>query len=140
MFDIKPVTSPRSTDCGATCLKMLLDYYGQEASLTDLIRECNTRIIGCTGKDVLMAGRNHGLDMRAFKMDADELALQDRPAIIWWKYSHWVVFCGCDAEGKVVICNPDLGRYRMSSGAFESFFTEVAIFNGEPHDQMGDAE
>lgn len=134
MFDITPITSPNPTDCGATCMKMLLAYYGEEAELEDLIKECNTRIIGCTAKDLLRVGRDHGLDMKVFKMDAEELVRQDRPSIIWWKYSHFVVLCGQDDEGKVVICNPDLGRYRVSFATFASFFTEICLFNGEPSD------
>ena len=134
MFDVLPVTSPNPTDCGATCMKMLLAYYGVDVPLEDLITECNTRIIGCTAKDLLRVGRDHGLDMKAFKMDAEELVRQDRPSIIWWKYSHFVVLCGKDDEGKVVICNPDLGRYRMSFATFASFFTEICLFNGEPSD------
>ena len=134
MFDVLPVTSPNPTDCGATCMKMLLAYYGEDVPLDDLIKECNTRIIGCTAKDLLRVGRTHGLDMKAFKMDAEELVRQDRPSIIWWKYSHFVVLCGQDDEGKVVICNPDLGRYRMSVATFASFFTEICLFNGEPSD------
>ena len=134
MFDVLPVTSPNPTDCGATCMKMLLAYYGTDVPLDDLVKECNTRIIGCTAKDLLRVGRAHGLDMKAFKMDAEELVRQDRPSIIWWKYSHFVVLCGQDEEGKVVICNPDIGRYRMSFSTFASFFTENCFFNGEPHD------
>ena len=134
MFDVLPVTSPNPTDCGATCMKMLLAYYGDDVPLDDLIKECNTRIIGCTAKDLLRVGRDHGLDMKAFKMDPEELVRQDRPSIIWWKYSHFVVLCGQDDEGKVVICNPDLGRYRMSFATFASFYTEICLFNGEPSD------
>ncbi len=134
MFDVLPVTSPNPTDCGATCMKMLLAYYGEDVPLDDLIKECNTRIIGCTAKDLLRVGRDHGLDMKAFKMDPEELVRQDRPSIIWWKYSHFVVLCGQDDEGKVVICNPDLGRYRMSFATFASFYTEICLFNGEPSD------
>lgn len=134
MFDVLPVTSPNPTDCGATCMKMLLAYYGVDVPPDDLIKECNTRIIGCTAKDLLRVGRAHGLDMKAFKMDPEELVRQDRPSIIWWKYSHFVVLCGQDDEGKVVICNPDLGRYRMSFATFASFFTEICLFNGEPSD------
>ena len=134
MYDVVPVTSPKATDCGPTCLKMLLAYYGEEVPLDQLIEECHTRLIGCTAKDVMAAGRLHGLDMRAYKMDADELMRQDRPAVIWWMYNHFVVFCGLDADGKVVICNPDRGRYRVSAGTFASFYTRVALFNGEPHD------
>lgn len=135
MFDIEAITSPKPTDCGATCLKMLLAYYGVDVPLAQLVNDCNTRISGCTAKDILVAGRLHGLnDMIAFKMDADELIRQDRPAIIWWRFNHWVVFDGVDDEGKVVICNPDKGRYRMSKGTFTSFYTDISLWNGEPHD------
>lgn len=134
MFDIDPVTSPLETDCGPTCMKMLLGYYGQDVTLDEMIKECNTGISGCSGKDMLRVGRAHGLDMHAYKMDAEELVKQNAPAICWWKYNHWVVFSGRDDEGKVVICNPDLGRYRMSVNTFKSMYTEVSIFGEEPRD------
>ena len=134
MYDIDPITSPKQTDCGPTCLKMLLDYYGQVIPLDQLIEECNTRLIGCSAKDILRVGKAHELDMIAYQMDADELIKQDRPAIIWWMYYHFVVFAGMDEDGKAVICNPDRGRYRVSKGTLKSFYTRVALFNGEPHD------
>ena len=134
MFDVTPITSPKPTDCGATCLQMLLKYYGIDVPLEQLIEECHTSIIGANMKDIGRAGRLHGLDMVYYKMDADELIRQDRPAIIWWMYQHFVVFCGQDENGKVVICNPDKGRYRMSKGVFKSFYTGVSAWNGEPHD------
>ena len=134
MFDVKPITSPKPTDCGATCMKMLLEYYGQDVPLETLVKECNTRIIGCTGKDLLDVGRKHGLDMKAYKMDLEGLLTSDRPAIIWWQYVHWVMYCGLDENGKVVICNPDKGRYRMSQQTFACFFTDVVLTNGEPAD------
>ena len=73
-------------------------------------------------------------------MDADELVRQDRPAIINWKYRHWCVFAGRDEDGRVSVCNPDIGRFRMSEETFKSFFTGldshpgqgVALTNGEP--------
>lgn len=33
MYDVISVTSERPTDCGATCMKMLLAYYGQDVPL-----------------------------------------------------------------------------------------------------------
>lgn len=134
MYDVTPVTSRKQVDCGPTCMKMLLSYYGQEVALDTLIKECNTRLVGCSGKDLMRVGKAHALDMKCFQMDALELMKQDRPAIIWWKYCHWCVFCGLDESGQVVICNPDRGRYRMSQGNFASMYTKVALFNGEPHD------
>jgi ABC-type bacteriocin/lantibiotic exporter with double-glycine peptidase domain len=113
---------------------MLLEYYGVSVPLDQLIAECNTTMIGCSGKDLMLAGRNHGLDMKGWKTDAEAVIRQDRPAIVWWRFNHWVVFCGLDENGKVVICNPDKGRYRMSQGTFASFYTNICLTNGEPNE------
>lgn len=134
MYDVVPITSPLRTDCGATCMTMLLRYYGEDAQLEEIIRECNTRLIGCSAKDLIRVGKAHGLDMKAFQMDGEEVARQDRPSIVWWKYAHWCVCCGTDEEGNVVICNPDRGMYRMKQSTFNSFYTKVALFNGDPQD------
>lgn len=132
MYDVELVTVKGKTDCGAACMAMLLKYYGTEVPLDDLIRECGCRISGCTGKDLLRVGRAHNLDMTAFRMDADELRLQDRPAIIWWCYSHWVVMCGMDDNGNVVVANPSLGRYGLDKESFSKLYTGVCLFNGVP--------
>lgn len=140
MFDVEPITSPKHLDCGPTCLKMLLSYYGVDVGLDQLIEECGLTVAGCTGADLLRVGRDHGLDMQCWSMDAAELVRQDRPAICSWKYNHWVVFCGRDEDGRVVICNPDRGRYSLSEGTFKSLFSGLdshpgqgaAITNGTP--------
>lgn len=137
MFDIKPITSERDTDCGATCLKMLLDYYGTEADIDQLIIDCNTRLIGCTAKDVMRAGKLYGLDMKAYKTDVDGILNVDRPAIIWWKKKHFCVFCGIDEAGRIVICNPDRGKYGMSKSLFKAWYSGIALFNGVPEDVEG---
>ncbi len=141
MFDVKPVTSPKENDCGATCLKMLLAYHDIDLPLEQLVKECNTKFIGCTGLDIMRTARLHGLgDIKAYKMDAAELVEQDRPAIIHWKHAHWCVFCGKGDDGEPVICNPDRGRYRVKYGSFKIFYGGVAIFNGEPHDIDSDLD
>ena len=143
MFDVKPVTSEKPFDCGPTCLAMLLDYYGIEVPLDQLTKECGLSLAGSTASDLMRVARLHGLeDVQCFSMDAEELVRQDRPAIVHWKFGHWIVFAGTDEAGRVSICNPDMGRYRMSAETFKTYFTGleshpgqgVAIFNGDPHD------
>ena len=137
MYDITPITSDKATDCGATCLKMLLDYYGIDVSLDQLIKECNTLLIGCTAADVLRAGRLRGVEMHAYKTDLDGILKVDRPAIIWWKRKHFCVLCGVDEGGNIVIINPDRGRYRMSKSLFNCWYSGIALFIGEPVDIDG---
>lgn len=140
MYDVKPVTSQKPYDCGPTCLKMLLDYYGIDVPLEQLTRECAPTMVGTSAKTIMEVGRAHGLDMQSYSMDAAELVRQDRPGIVFWKFQHFVVFCGRDEDGRVSVCNPDLGRYRMSEATFATYATGidkhpgqvVAIFAGEP--------
>lgn len=148
MFDVIPVTSDKPLDCGPTCLKMLLSYYGIDVSLEQLTKECGITVAGCTGADLLRVGRAHGLDMQCYSMDADELMRQDRPAIVFWRHNHWIVFAGRGADGKVCICNPDRGKFRMGADTFAAIATGIdthpgqviGIFNGEPHDLLTVAE
>ena len=134
MYDVKPVTTAHKTACGPACLKMLLDYYGQDVALETLIQECNVGIAGCSAKDVLRVGREHGLDMTTWKMGADDIMKQDRPAILWWRYQHFVVFCGMNDQDEPVICNPANGRYAISKETFARAFSEIVLCNGTPDD------
>ena len=133
-FNVLPITSDRSTDCGPTCLKMLLNYYGKDAELSDLIRECNVGVSGCTGTDLMRVGKAHGLDMASFKCPATDVYNSDRPAIVWWLYHHFVIYGGIAEDGRVIILNPDRGRYRVSKGVFKSFFSGYCFSNGMPQD------
>lgn len=134
MYDILPVTNDRDTVCGAACLKMLLAYYGEDEDISTLIDELHITVSGCSMKDIIQVGMAHGLDPKSYQMDAEEVIKQDRPSIVWWMYNHFIVCCGQDDAGKVVVCNPSRGRYRMSKELFASFYAGVALFNGEPQD------
>ncbi len=140
MYDITPVISRKSVVCGPCCLKMLLAYYGTDVELDTLISECGVTISGCTAKDMIRVGKVHGLDMLAYSETAEDALNADRPCICWWKYSHFVVCCGLDEEGKAVICDPTRGRYRLSVGTFKSFYSGVALYNGAPEDLAQAAE
>lgn len=133
MFDVLPVTSSHPMACGAVSLKMLLEYYEISVPLEQLIDECNVRVSGCTGSDIMRTARAHGMsDISAWKMDAPELIRQDRPAIILWHHNHFVVFCGRDDKGNVWICNPSRGRFPLDEGTFCAMYSGIAFFNGEP--------
>lgn len=131
MFNVPIVTSPNPYDCGATCLKMILAYYEKDASLEKLTADCHTGIIGCTATDLKRVGNANGLDMHGYETDAEELYTADKPVIILWKHNHFCVYCGLNDAGKPVICNPDLGRYSVSKSMFNSFYSGVALCNGE---------
>lgn len=136
MYNVKPTTNRHIPACGAACMVSFLDYYGVHVTMEEMIKECNVSISGSTCKDLMDAARGRGLtDIKAFKMDGDEVARQDRPSIIWWKFNHWCVCCGMDGD-KVYICNPNRGLFGMSKETFKAFYSGVVIFNGEPHELL----
>lgn len=137
MFDVMPKTSPRTLDCGPTCLQMLLEYYGITVDLDTLIAECDVGLGGVNVGALRDVGSAHGLDImiwddRSASYLVDNLIKQDRPAIVWWKHNHFCVYCGKDSKGDVVICNPDRGRYSISVGSFKSLYSGVNLTNGKP--------
>ena len=132
MYDVELVTSKGEVDCGPACLAMLLKFYGEDVTLEEMTEECVVRIGGCSGKDILRVGRAHGLDMTSFRMDAAELIRQDRPGICWWTYNHFIVFCGQDDNGNVVIANPSRGRFAIDPESFGKLYSGISFWNGEP--------
>ena len=134
MYNVKPVTTAHATACGPTSLKMLMSYYGVDVPLKDVIAECGEKITGNSMADLARVGRNHGLDMVSYQMDAEALLKNDRPAIIWWRRVHFVVFCGLNDKGEPVICNPSSGRFPMNRDAFCTAFSGIALCNGRPQD------
>ena len=136
MYDVKPITTAYATACGPACLAMLLKYYGIEVPLEQLIEECHTGIVGCSAKTLMDVGRSHGLTLSAWGFTANGILTQDRPAIIWWEYDHFVVFCGLNEAGEPVICNPMSGRFPISKETFERKFSGVVVSHGRPEDQL----
>lgn len=90
IFNVTPMVSPNKIDCAPTCLAMLLSYYGETVTARDLYEECNLTISGCTGADIMRAGRAHGLDMKGYRLDAADVYKSDRPGIIHWQHRHFV--------------------------------------------------
>ena len=138
MYDVTPVTTEHMSACGPACLKMILKYYGQDIQLDDLIAECGVTVTGTTLKKLKQVGNAHGMDMRIYRMSAEDLLKLDRPAIIYWRYTHFVVFCGLDKAGEPVICNSGSGRFSLPVNDFSRFFTGYVITNGQNDDAFPD--
>lgn len=135
MFDVEPIMSKQASDCGSVCLSMLLTYYNIEINPDIVYKQCNVSAAnGCTAKDILKCGRDYGLDMKAFKMDAEDVIIQDRPSIVWCDNDHMCICGGVDPSGRVVVCDPTYGRHLVKKQTFKNHYSGVALFNGEPAD------
>lgn len=144
MFDIKVVTSTAATDCGPCSLTSLLNYYGIDATLDDVKKKAPASLCGWSAGDILRAAKAFGLEeTKAYKSDADSVIETEAPCICFWSYNHWIVYCGLDDNGRVVICNPARGRYSIDLDFFKALFSGVCIYgeavpseNGENADAI----
>lgn len=135
MFEIDFCSQRRETCCGPASLKMLLGYYGVDVAFDTLVEECHVSVDGCTAVDLLRVGRAHGLaSLSAWQTDAEDVLKQDRPAILYWRGTHFLVYGGLNDKDEPVLYNPARGVYAIDRGTFAVLFSGVMLSNGTPED------
>jgi ABC-type bacteriocin/lantibiotic exporter with double-glycine peptidase domain len=115
------------SECGATCLAMLLRYHGRVVPLSECRLDADA---GRDGLDLAMlaaAARRHGLRPRAlgargaFRGEALPL-----PAIAHWEGRHFIVLERWSEQG-VDIVDPACGRRRLSPEEFAAGFAGTLL-------------
>ena len=135
MFEMDFCSQRRETCCGPASLKMLLSYYGIDVAFDTLIEECHVCVDGCTAGDLLRVGRAHGLEgLSAWQTDAEDVLKQDRPAILYWRGNHFLVYGGLNEKDEPVLYNPGRGVYAIDRGTFAVLFSGIMLSNGTPED------
>lgn len=89
-----------SNDCGPTCIKMLVKYFGKNASIQQLRELCNIDREGVSIKSIVYAAEKIGFDALALKAtiqkyntltDIPVLEELEKPLICLWNDNHFVV-------------------------------------------------
>ena len=133
MFEMEFVSQRRETCCGPASLKMLLSYYGIDVAFDTLIEECHVSVDGCTAGDLLRVGRAHGLEgLSAWQTDAEDVLKQDRPAILYWRGNHFLVYGGLNEKSEPVLYNPGRGVYAIDRGTFATLYSGIVLSSGMP--------
>ena len=112
-------------ECGAASLGMVLAYHKKWLPLEQLRKDCGVSRDGCAAKQLLLAGRNYGMDANAYKLDEDELQ-EMAPVIIHWNFNHFVVYKG--KKGNTHYLNdPARGKVKVSQDEFIKSYTGIAL-------------
>lgn len=121
------------SDCGATCLKMILKFYGKDCSLEYLRELCQTTREGVSMSDISKAAQKLKFSVlpilstnRWFK---ENVVL---PCIIHWKQDHFVVLYKIK-NGNFYISDPAYGKVKLKQDVFYSWWKEnsergIALF------------
>lgn len=135
-----------SMDCGPTCLKMIIKFYGKEISLQTLRELCNLDREGVSINAIINASEKIGLNAIGLKSiinksnDIDNIPLLEElslPLIAFWNNNHFVVIYKIK-KGKVYIADPATGIYsiellKIKEHLFsENNYAKVILFEPTP--------
>ncbi|MBQ5397841.1 MAG: NHLP family bacteriocin export ABC transporter peptidase/permease/ATPase subunit [Ruminococcus sp.] len=114
-------------ECGAACLAMIMAYYGKWVPLEKVREDCGVSRDGSNARSMGLAARRYGFDVKAYKLNAEQLKkIATFPCIIHWNYNHFVVLRGFK-NGKAYINDPARSAYSIPMKEFEKAFTGVCL-------------
>lgn len=113
-------------ECGAASLGIILSHYGCHVSLEKLRVDCGVSRNGSNAANLAKAGRTYGLEVKAFKMEPARLRNIAFPAILFWRFGHFLVLEGF-GKNKVFINDPASGPRVIDNKTFDANFTGVVL-------------
>lgn len=116
-----------ATDCGPTCLSMVLAFFGREVRIDELRVAMGCGRDGTSAFSIVDTARLYGLRARGVKIDLLDLVRVKRPAVLHWGFDHFVVFDHLTQDGVLHIVDPAHGEREVSVDEASRYFTGVAI-------------
>src|SRR5574338_570477 len=122
-----PVLRQMATmECGAACLAMILSYYGRKTSIPEASNYLGIGRDGASALAIAVAGRDHGLRVRAYTIEPANLKDVKCPAIVHWNFNHFLIVERWTPK-YVDVVDPGIGRRRLSAAEFDAGFTGVVL-------------
>ncbi len=113
------------SECGAASLCMVLGYYGRFVELSEMRRACHISRDGSRLRNMMHAAEEYGLQAEALRCAPSMTGIR-LPAIAFWKGYHFIVVEKIEKE-TVTVCDPALGRRRLSAAEFTRDFSGVVL-------------
>lgn len=127
-------------ECGAACLAMVLSYNGRKTRVSECRTYCGGGRDGVNAAAIAEAAGHFGLKVKAYSLSIEELEHIRFPAIIHWKFNHFVVLEHW-SPNKITMVDPAIGRHPVSPQEFNDGFTGVALtFEPDARFKTGPAE
>ena len=121
-----------ATDCGATCLAMVLAYHGRCVPVWELSAWLPTGRDGQSALSLLAAARAQGLEGCGVKLTTKALRHLRPGAILHWEGKHFVIYEGLirrrgSDSPYISIVDPALGRRCIDQETCRRSFTGMAL-------------
>lgn len=113
------------SDCGATCLKIILKHYKKNASLPYLRELCETTRAGVSMKNLVEAAESLRFDTMSVLCTTDWMCENAiLPCIVHWKQDHFVVLYKI-SKGYFYISDPAFGKIKLKEEIFNSWWKDT---------------
>ncbi|MBD8528038.1 peptidase domain-containing ABC transporter [Pseudomarimonas arenosa] len=116
-----------AAECGLVCVAACMEMLGSDADLVSMRQRFSVSSRGLTLREVSDIAAAQDLTTRAVKCEVQELAEVRLPAILHWKFNHFVVLTGVTRKGKYRLIDPALGEREVSAAELNEAFTGIAL-------------
>lgn len=118
-----------ATECGAASLGSILAYHGVFQTLEQLRKACDISRDGSNALSLVNVAKSFRLAGQGVRADLDNLTERVVfPAIIFWKFNHFLVLEGVDTrKGEYYLNDPGQGRRTVTREEFDASFTGIAL-------------
>jgi ATP-binding cassette subfamily B protein RaxB len=123
---IEMVMQAEASECGLACLCMLSSYFGKHILLRQLRSIMPASQQGLSMHQLIDYAHTLGFSSRALKLELDDLWHLQRPAILHWDFSHFVVLTNV-SKRYLYISDPALGERKLTWSHASKSFTGIAL-------------
>ncbi|HDR4603331.1 MULTISPECIES: peptidase domain-containing ABC transporter [Bacillus] len=126
MKKIRYVEQMEHSECGLSCIAMILDFYNHYVSLSDLRNEFGSVSVGHSFQDLLYIAQKKKMNGKAYQVDTLSLKELKLPLILHWEGKHYVVLEKI-TKNKWHIIDPSGGRKILNYKEFNSSYSGYAL-------------
>jgi ATP-binding cassette, subfamily B, bacterial HlyB/CyaB len=120
------VEQQSAADCGAACLAMISQYWGQRMGLNALRDLADVGRSGTSLKNLALAAEAIGFQARPVRASLNRLADQKQPWIAHWQGDHYVVVYRVRGD-RVILADPAVGHRTLNAADFQAGWTGYAL-------------
>ncbi len=114
------------SECGLTCLAMILGYHGNKIDMASLRTKVGPTPRGASAAKLIQIADELKFNARAFRIELDDLTQVQCPAILHWDLKHFVVLSKATKKG-ITIVDPARGRRWLTNAEASDHFTGVVL-------------